>query len=160
GGGGGHYGGGSYHGGGGFYGGGMRVAPSHSYAPSISGASRMPAVSGRTLPSAGGANGAASGAAHSAFRVPTNGSNAISNAARATSWNNASHAQLQHVNTNLTNAVKSNGALSHSLTSTSVRAGAANGALNGAKSGALSPQASAIRGNWNANGNNHCMNGR
>ena len=64
------------------------------------------------------------------------------------------------MNSNLSNALKSNGALNHSLTSTSVRNATSAGALTGAKAGALSPQANAIRGNWNANGNNHCMNGR
>ncbi len=97
-----------------------------------------------------------------------NSAGSVSNVGRATGWNTASHAQLQHVNSNLSNAVKGNGALNHSLTSTNVHAGTAThglngakaGALTGAKVGALSPQANAIRGNWAANANHHCMNGR
>src|SRR5436309_7946990 len=93
----------------------MRVAPSHSFVPSTSGISRMPSVNGTT---GGGANGAA----HSAFRLPTSGTGAITGAGRATtSWNTASHAQLQHVNTNLSSAVKANtaanAAVNHSLAS-------------------------------------------
>jgi hypothetical protein len=120
------------------------------------------------LPSINSANGVGnvtSGAAHSAFRLPSGGANGISNAARSTSWNTASHAQLQHVNSNLSNALKSNAlkgntALNHSLTSTNLRNATSAGALNGAKAGTLSSQGNAIRGNWNANGSNHCMNGK
>src|SRR3954466_14618645 len=97
GGGGGHYGGGGgYHGGGGYYGGGggMRVAPSHSYSPRISGASRMPSVSGHAMPSINSTHGTGG-----ATRMNSAGS--VSNVGRATGWNTASHAQLQHVNSNL-----------------------------------------------------------
>jgi len=137
--GGGHMGGSSFHGGS-FYGGGMRVAPSHSFAPSNSGISRMPAASGIN-----------SGTAHSAFRVGTpNGSTARA----TTSWNNASHAQLQHINTNLSSAVKANAAVNHSLASAHLN----SGALGNAKLGGLSSQGNAIRSNWNGNGN-HAMQG-
>jgi hypothetical protein len=154
--------------GGGFYGGGysggaMRVAPSHSYSPGISGASRMPSMNGHTLPSVNsghGLSGTGNSGAHSAFRMPTNGAGSASNIGRSTSWNHASHAQLQHVNSNIASAVKNHGSLNHSLTSTNLRNATASGALNGAKAGSLSPHANAIRNNWNGNPNGHCMNGR
>jgi hypothetical protein len=81
---------------------------------------------------------------------PSTGANAAAGTARhTTSWNNASHAQLQHVHSNLNNAVKSAGAAHHTPQASNLHTSAT---ANPQRTAALASQGNNIRNNWN-NGN-------
>jgi hypothetical protein len=174
-----HGGGGGYHGGGSYGGGSMRMAaPSHSYAPSRSFApsssvapSRVvsPSINSGMTSGARAAtgparvspsiNGAAGGAANSAMRSLSASGAAAGAARHTTSWKSASPAQLQHVHTNLNNAIKTAGTGHHNGTvnNSSLKNVSASATASPQRAAALASQGSTVRNNWN-NHNHNCFN--